>query len=162
MYIVSKLFSFLRFIFSLSRLSPSCFHSHWEDDVQDSSWLNLRISWWTCFLDPFQLCGKFISTSLTLTSVHTTKTVTTRQQCSGGVPRVEARYGSRLWKPKHVTAMWFALTVTITCHRSHERLAACLPSSINQKQNNNDAFFSQTYQTTLFVWCFRQDFAQML
>lgn len=38
-------------------------------------------------------------------------------------------------KPEHVTAIWFTLNVTITCHRSHERLAACLSSSINQKQN---------------------------
>lgn len=38
-------------------------------------------------------------------------------------------------KPEDVTAIWFALVVTITCHSSHERLAACLPASINQKAN---------------------------
>lgn len=61
------------------------------------------------------------------TSVHTTKTVTTRQQSPGGVPgfcgQILSMIGKVVFaKPAHINAIWLSLTVTITCYRSHERL----------------------------------------
>lgn len=62
------------------------------------------------------------------TSIHATKTVTTRQQSPGGVPRFVARHypwlGKQFFtKPEHMSAIWLALAPTITCCRSHVRLS---------------------------------------